>query len=63
MTKAQTISKLQKVIDRYMKVLGSHIFLDFHSMSDDVLYALAENDCKQLKQKMLQFASILKEEN
>lgn len=61
MTKAQTIAKLQKVIDINMKLLGSHIYLDFYKMSDDVLYALAENDCKQLKQKMLEIRSILKD--
>ena len=61
MTKAQTIAKLQKVIDKHMKILGSHIYLDFYKMSDDVLYALAENDCKQLKQKMSELSSILKD--
>ena len=61
MTKAQTINKLQKVVDKNSKYLDSFIYIDFYNMDNDSLYALAENDCKQLKQMMLKITSVLKD--
>ena len=57
MTKAHKIKNLQSVVDKFSKLYNYHIFIDFHSMNNDNLYLLAEEDCKQLKQRLMQLMS------
>lgn len=57
MTKAHKIKNLQSVVDKFSKLYNYHIFIDFNSMNNDTLYLLAEEDCKQLKQRLTQLVS------
>ena len=57
MTKAHKIKNLQSVVDKFSKLYNYHIMIDFHSMNNDNLYLLAEEDCKQLKQRLMQLMS------
>ena len=53
MTKAQTIHKLETCVKGLMNSTGHLYFVDFYKYDDDMLFHLAKDNCKVLKNLIL----------